>query len=363
MFHSSYAEDAMDNIQELYSMIMGGDVSQFENDPEIRHISFYLCELLFKDYSDISKEAKEVHKEDQVARASLHRLVEDYTASALRNINDISKIADEFCTISKPAQEIQRLSRKCDSYAKDIIEQSSTILEELDRYDYMKSDNEFLHSVTSLCDDLLRTGDEKYSLIIAYEEMLEEVSKHKSSKIVNILKDKVKNVKFNVEQKLFLSFNNNKDDTLRIVSGIRALGLSSEEEIANEFIKNRSRYISECVDLIKAMSKESIHRCINEAALTLKTKIYAILLCYQHTFGNVDENVASLMRKAIFQFLYLISNAVAKGNADSLTPRHISEVKQELHEISQSFTEFGLSFEPLLEEIFDKLGDPTSQLS
>ncbi|KAK1444266.1 hypothetical protein BgAZ_101720 [Babesia gibsoni] len=342
----------MDNIQELYSMIMGGDVSQFENDPEIRHISFYLCELLFKDYSDISKEAvssmscmnihlqKEVHKEDQVARASLHRLVEDYTASALRNINDISKIADE-----------------------DIIEQSSTILEELDRYDYMKSDNEFLHSVTSLCDDLLRTGDEKYSLIIAYEEMLEEVSKHKSSKIVNILKDKVKNVKFNVEQKLFLSFNNNKDDTLRIVSGIRALGLSSEEEIANEFIKNRSRYISECVDLIKAMSKESIHRCINEAALTLKTKIYAILLCYQHTFGNVDENVASLMRKAIFQFLYLISNAVAKGNADSLTPRHISEVKQELHEISQSFTEFGLSFEPLLEEIFDKLGDPTSQLS
>ncbi|KAK1933159.1 hypothetical protein X943_002443 [Babesia divergens] len=342
----------MDDIQELYSMIMGRDASQFENDPEIRHISFYLCELLFKAYNEISTEAKQVHKEDQTARAALHRLVDGSTHSAIRNIRDISNTREEIGSISKPALEVQKLAHKCDSYAMDIIAQTPNILKGLDACDDMKSDNEFLNLVTDLGDEVSHAGEERVSLLMAYEDLLEDISKIQQSKVINILKDNVKVLKRKMEHELYKSFSNNINVTLKVVTDIKMLGMSTPEEISRGFINSRRQCILKSFGMIQSLAQENIYRSISEATLTLKTKIYSILLSYKTIFGDIDVNVTNFIRDAIFQFLQFLRKAMQNTDPSIFTLKHRAELQHELDEISQSFGTFGFSFKPLLQEIF-----------
>ncbi|GIX62045.1 RNA polymerase sigma factor RpoD [Babesia caballi] len=305
----------MDNIQTLYSMVMGTDASQSQNDPEVRHIAFYLWELLFKDYNEISVE-----------------LVRD---------------------IAKPALEIQNLSRNTDAYAADILESYSHAVDRYDVYEDLKADNDFLNSVTDLCDKILQdSGSGKVPLLITYEELLEDVAKVQNSKLVQVLKANVNSIKHKVEEELYKSLSNNINVALKTVSEIRMLAISTDEEIAAGYIRNRSKHVLECLDLVQTLAKQNIHRAIHEVTLTLKTELYSIVLCYVTIFGSVDANLTSFMKKTIFQFLTFLKREIQATTAKQLMPKHVAEIKQEMQEISQSFEAFGMSLTPLLQEIF-----------
>ncbi|GFE52789.1 phytoene synthase, putative [Babesia ovis] len=133
---------------------------------------------------------------------------------------------------------------------------------------------------------------------------------------------------------------------------MRIIGISSDEQIALGYVANRSKYLLERLKAVEAMFDENVHRGIHELALTFKTMIYSILSCYKLVFGSVDANLRSHMRKTIFQFLAILKQSIEAAPKSQLLPKHLAEIKQEMQEISHSFETFGLSFAPLLQEVF-----------
>ncbi|CDR96305.1 hypothetical protein, conserved [Babesia bigemina] len=343
----------MGDFKELHAIVMGKDAPQFQTDAECQHISSYIWELFFKDYNEISTDLRALHAEDQNARARLHRLVDQSTRSSLNKIRAVYGSGAELTCITKPVEEVQRLSSITDSYTTGISNNCDEYSANVEECDISNGNSELLNSMEDLYSEILQEdGEQRVPLLIAYEELLHDVSKVRDSKMLQILKSRVVRMKQEIQDELYKAFNNNVNTTLKIVSEIRMLGISNDNEIAAGFIKNRSEYVSECLKTVQSLAKESIHRAIHEITLTLKTKLLSIIVCYTAIFGSMDANVTSLMRTTIFQFLHLMKQELHDARASQLMPKHVADIQQEMREISHSFEGFGLSFTPLLQEIF-----------
>ncbi|GBE63087.1 peptide chain release factor 1, putative [Babesia ovata] len=291
--------------------------------------------------------------EDQNARARLHRLVDQSTRPSLNKIRAVYGSGAELACIAKPVEEVQRLSSMTDSYTADVSNRCDEASAQLEECGISNGNSELLNSMEDLYNEILQEDEEqRVPLLIAYEELLHDVANVRDSKMLQILKSRVVRMKQKIQDELYKAFNNNINTTLKIVSEIRMLGISTDHEIAAGFIKNRSEYISECLKTVQSLAKENVHRAIHEVTLTLKTKILSIIVCYTAIFGSMDANVTSLMRTTIFQFLHLLKQELHDAQTSQLMPKHVADVQQEMGEISHSFESFGLSFTPLLHEIF-----------
>ncbi|GFE52738.1 methyl-coenzyme M reductase subunit delta, putative [Babesia ovis] len=195
----------MEDVHVLYSMVVGGNELLPQNDPEIRHISFYLWELLFKDYNEIKTEAKELNAEDQNARTVLHKLVEDSMPGAMKNIRTISGVVDEVGNLAKSVLEIQNLSAKISTYNTDNASESECSLRDNVVDSLNRNNGDCLNVLVDLYHEILQVTDrERIPLLIAYEGLIQDLSKVQDGTVVKVLKDNVSGLKRKLEQELHL---------------------------------------------------------------------------------------------------------------------------------------------------------------
>ncbi|UKK01009.2 hypothetical protein MACK_001822 [Theileria orientalis] len=122
---------------------------------------------------------------------------------------------------------------------------------------------------------------------------------------------------------LFNSFNNDPEQTAKIVSLIEKIGFSNREQIAVGFIKNRLKYMKECFQASLESARTEPKRSV---------------------FGDVDTHLSTLVNRTYQEFFDTVAHILKETEPQELKKISFDEFDSQILDLLGWLAPLGLSF-------------------